>query len=258
VAHLVPGVLDPRLFDVMALAEASTQDSIPLIVQGTGGTRWRSAKQLPSINAVAVGLSAREAMTLTGEVAVAGSGVERIWLDSRVHADLLLEKKPKWDTNLDQIGAPEAWAAGLSGAGVSVAVLDTGVDATHPDLAGRVALAQNFTSGPDAVDRNGHGTHVASLLAGSGAASGAPTSGGAGSGDAAVGDAAVGGAAQAGGVGHGGTARRGVAFGATLFVGKGCRSTTIRPGSSWSKAKTNSSGASRAKPLGLTPPTPSC
>ncbi|WP_203910299.1 S8 family serine peptidase [Rhizocola hellebori] len=226
VARLVPGVLDPRLFDVMALAEVSTQDSIPLIVQGPAGTRWRSGKQLPSINAVAVGLSAGEAMALTGEAAVARSGVERIWLDSRVHADHLQNPKPKWDTNLDQIGAPAAWAAGLSGAGVTVAVLDTGVDATHPDLAGRVALAQNFTSGPDAVDRNGHGTHVASLLAGSGAASGSAASGSAASGGA-EGDAAGGGAegdAAGGGVAGGGVdrrgARRGVAFGSTLLVGK--------------------------------------
>ncbi len=183
VAHLVGRVLDPRLFDVTALAQVSTQDATPLIVQGSVGARWRSARQLPSIGAVAVTLTPSEAVILTGDLTAARSGVERIWLDSRVHADRLPGEKPKWESNLHQIGAPAAWAAGLSGAGVSVAVLDTGVDANHPDLAGRVSEARNFTPGPDAVDRNGHGTHVASLLAGAGP-------------------------------------RRGVAFGANLVVGK--------------------------------------
>ncbi len=202
VAHLIPGVLDPQLFDVTALAKMSTHDSMPLIVQGNAGTRWRSSRHLPSINAVAVTLAASEAMALAGQIGVAGSGVERIWLDSHVHADRVASGKSKWDNNLDQIGAPQAWAAGLSGTGVGVAVLDTGVDASHPDLAGRVALARNFTDGPDAVDRNGHGTHVASLLAGSGAASTAAAQ------------------SPAAGVSARPAARRGVAFGATLFVGK--------------------------------------
>jgi subtilisin family serine protease len=71
-----------------------------------------------------------------------------------------------------QVGAPAAWAAGFTGTGVKVAVVDTGIDATHLDLAGKVIAAQNFTTEPDTLDRNGHGTHVASTVAGTGAASG--------------------------------------------------------------------------------------
>ena len=73
--------------------------------------------------------------------------------------------------SVPQIHAPEAWAAGFDGTGTTVAVLDTGYDPTHPDLAGKVSESSNFTSDAGVVDGNGHGTHVASTIAGTGAAS---------------------------------------------------------------------------------------
>ncbi|MGW2594216.1 S8 family serine peptidase [Streptomyces sp. NPDC001515] len=69
-------------------------------------------------------------------------------------------------------GADAAHRAGLDGTGVKVAVLDTGIDADHPDLAGRIAATKVFVTGQDDRDRTGHGTHTASTVAGTGAASG--------------------------------------------------------------------------------------
>ena len=68
--------------------------------------------------------------------------------------------------SLDAIGAPVAWSVS-HGDGVKVAVLDTGILTSHEDLAGQVVVSDDFTgTAPSAVDDNGHGTHVAGIIAG--------------------------------------------------------------------------------------------
>lgn len=62
------------------------------------------------------------------------------------------------------VDVPEAWSAGARGAGVVVAVLDTGYDTTHPDLSGRVEAVADFTD-TGVEDRHGHGTWTASIAA---------------------------------------------------------------------------------------------
>jgi subtilisin family serine protease len=105
----------------------------------------------------------RAARFLAGATAArSAGGIEKIWLDGRHKLSL--------DQSLPQIGAPAVWHDDYTGTGVSVAVLDTGIDTSHADLANQVMGAKNFSGEPDG-DRVGHGTHVASTIAGTAAAS---------------------------------------------------------------------------------------
>ena len=70
--------------------------------------------------------------------------------------------------SLAKIRAPEAWSITIGSSSVKVAVLDTGVNLAHSDLAGKVVLTKDLTvsDGVDDVnDVNGHGTHTAGTVA---------------------------------------------------------------------------------------------
>lgn len=60
----------------------------------------------------------------------------------------------------------QAWQSPASGAGVRVAMLDTGFDLGHPDFAGRAILACSFVPGSPVHDRHGHGTHTTGTACG--------------------------------------------------------------------------------------------
>ncbi|MBB5857257.1 S8 family serine peptidase [Amycolatopsis umgeniensis] len=165
------GVLDERLFRVDRLLADGYDDSarptLPLIVQQDGavsGAGATTVRRLDSVGATAFAQPKDRAgefwATLTGPRA---ASVRKVWLDRKVKANL--------DRSVPQIGAPEAWRSGFTGKDVKVAVLDTGIDAHHPDLAGKVVAAKDFSGGEDPTDRHGHGTHVASTILGSGSAS---------------------------------------------------------------------------------------
>ena len=186
IQRLAAGTLDPRLFDVTGLIEAGYDrgDRLPLIVAGTPGATAAVTRQgmtalsglerpreLPAVRGVAVhqphgtAAEAWRALTTGGPAGGFRAGVGKVWLDG--------VRRPTLDVSVPQVGAPAAWDRGLTGTGTTVAVLDSGIDGNHPDLTGQVVARQNFTDGvePDA-DLVGHGTHVASIVAGTGAASG--------------------------------------------------------------------------------------
>ncbi|HET8641063.1 MAG TPA: S8 family serine peptidase, partial [Pseudonocardiaceae bacterium] len=179
---LAAGKLDEELFNVSALVangyDDAASDSIGLIVAYQPGvaTAGRAAAPagtrpeltLESINARSVredkakahdfwaGLTGTPDTGTETNAKTMASQIGKIWLNRRVQVSLA--------ESVPQVGAPQAWAAGFDGAGTRIAVLDTGVDATHPDLdAGKVVAAANFSTDADPLDRHGHGTHVASI-----------------------------------------------------------------------------------------------
>ncbi len=174
------GKLDQRLFDITELNKAATRKSqakgLKVIVGYQGAATAAKAdvrdagtlrRTLKTLNADAVQTPQKETPELWDAVTNGGStasGIAHVWLDG--------VRKASLDKSVPQIGAPKAWAAGYDGKGVKIAVLDTGVDATHPDLKTQVVESKNFTTAADATDKFGHGTHVASIAAGTGAKSG--------------------------------------------------------------------------------------
>lgn len=183
-ALVADGVLDPQLFDVETLvADGRTGEGPPPVIVGyAGGTRSAAAparaaaaltgaevtRSLPTLTAAAVEVQAGRAGDFWADLraGAAGSmaGISNVWLDRRL--------EPMLDVSAATVGAPQAWAAGVDGTGARIAVIDTGIDAAHPDFAGRIEATANFTTDPDVTDHIGHGTHVASIAAGSGAGSG--------------------------------------------------------------------------------------
>ncbi|AWK88363.1 autotransporter domain-containing protein [Azospirillum thermophilum] len=70
------------------------------------------------------------------------------------------------DHGLALSNAAQAYALGFTGKGVIVGVIDTGLDTSHPEFAGKIAVGgQDLLYGVPMTDRDGHGTHVAGTIA---------------------------------------------------------------------------------------------
>lgn len=175
---------------IVTCKTSSTMEECHALAQSVGCNVLRD---LPSVHAVVVEITSSRLFHAEAKLNVSPA-VERVdtdrmvrWLHSIPSSteftlpdmrDLTREMRkiktpaaPLADAELPwgirRVGAPDAWTK-TQGEGVKVAVIDTGIDAAHPDLAGQVAGGFNALSGakPDAwQDDEGHGTHVAGTIA---------------------------------------------------------------------------------------------
>ncbi|MDX3352368.1 S8 family serine peptidase [Streptomyces sp. ME01-24h] len=184
------GKLDPRLFDVTEQIDAGYDDassaSLRLLYSSRAGTSAaargailqhgaRITRTLDALHGGSLAPAKQDAAAfwkfVSGTQGLRGP-VDKVWLNGVSRVSLADSTRI--------IGAPEVWdrvdsaGAHITGKGVTVADLDTGYDPTHPDLVNTADAdgIRDFTGTGSAVDGNGHGTHTASTIAGTGAASG--------------------------------------------------------------------------------------
>jgi hypothetical protein len=123
-------------------------------VQREGGRVRRRFELVPGI-AARVPVRALERLRRSPRI----RGIE---IDGRVRA-LDAELDNSW--GVSRIGAGLVHDSGNRGEGIKVAVFDTGIDCTHPDLDGNCAPGIDFVNDDsDPMDDNGHGTHVAGTI----------------------------------------------------------------------------------------------
>jgi serine protease AprX len=160
-----PGFAEHRARLSADLADhlATGSPSIDVIVDGDG----------PTIDAIAAryNLVVKRRMKNGGVLRVNAGQLDALQRDpdlDHLSGDVAIRSSMAV-TNVS-IGADQIWAGdpsrrSLTGKGVTVAVIDSGIDARHQALTGRVIAAVDFTGG-DGADRFGHGTHVAGIIAG--------------------------------------------------------------------------------------------
>jgi len=161
--------------------------AISAAIVDMGGTVVRSHPQVGIViasglsDAAAAGIQAMNGVqTMTADVMIDGvPGADDLMTESAGVAGhdpsqaFFYQVGYQWDMQI--IDADDAWAAGASGAGVTVAILDTGIDPYHQDLAGLVDASRSIAFVPNAnpsipawADDHYHGTHVAGTVASNG------------------------------------------------------------------------------------------
>lgn len=160
---------DARITAIVTYRSAPTDADVAAL-RSLGLSAYRF-KHLPTVAVFGTADRIRRTFTL--------ANVRSVWNNSRLTYHL--------HESVRLIGAETTWdSLGLTGKGIGIAILDSGVDATHPDLAlgpktpanvkvagedAFVAGANVYVNAVNSDTSSGHGTHVAGIAAGSGAAS---------------------------------------------------------------------------------------
>ena len=153
---------------LLTSAQSQPADKFSVIVQGKGGNQaahavadvlhlsLKTARTFSSIDGVAVDLTGAQIVTLAAD-----KHVTAITADSRVRLSALSQVNEKWPFVAGVTRYSSAPAA-------TIAVVDSGIDASRPEFAGRIAANVNLTSlpGNSSGDGRGHGTFVAGIAAG--------------------------------------------------------------------------------------------
>ncbi len=161
------------------LAKAHPNRKVEVIVQFRRGTAQRTARalvrarhgksirRLPAVNGLAVTLTARAAVALRRSPRVLKVTLNTVMRSTNTAVDgqRLATTYPK------TVGADKLWAAGITGKGIGVAVIDSGISGDKPDFEGadgssRIVVNQLNDGATHPGDDVGHGTHVAGILAG--------------------------------------------------------------------------------------------
>lgn len=160
-AGVVEGTIDPRVLDEIAAGATS----VDVIVETAGAPDSLAAyAELLGVEVTwtfhIIDAFAGSAPVAAIEALAADAAVEYVHYDQPVG--------PVMDLSHRAIEADEAWASGFTGAGVTVAVIDTGIDPTHPWFAGALVACVALVGGeevPECSDTDGHGTHVSGTVA---------------------------------------------------------------------------------------------
>ena len=165
-AFVAPGLLSS--------AQSSPAGTFSVIVQGKGGNQaahavadvlglsLKTARTFSSIDGVAVDLTGAQILAVAAD-----NHVTAITADSRVRLSVAGSSTEKWPF---VTGVQKYWANGTSPAApaATIAIVDSGIDSTRPEFAGRIAASVNLSSlpGNSPGDGRGHGTFVAGIAAG--------------------------------------------------------------------------------------------
>src|SRR6266446_10783307 len=139
---------------------------VPTALRAAAAANLRVTEVIPIIDAIVVEGPAQAAKGLSRAPFVRyvePDPPDAVWTqeDALVYGVYNIEAEVVWGgvTNATNV------IPGHGGAGVNVAVIDTGIDCGHPDLTPNCVWGANFVKGSPKTDEFGHGTHVAGIIA---------------------------------------------------------------------------------------------